>query len=89
MNPAQPTADQFGMLPEAAMPQAPETPSAAYKLDDFLPILVALNTPRRHLTTAPTFVPRNFPESFWPYDDGVTKGLYLYFNKGWHFFTST
>lgn len=56
---------------------------AGYALQDFLPLLIELLSPKRHLTAAPTFTPRNLLEQIQLVDDGVTKELYVYVNGSW------
>jgi hypothetical protein len=69
--------------------QLPTTSEEAFSLEDFIPILVSLLTPRRHLTAVPTFVPKNFVDSIQFYDDGVARRLYVYFNSTWSYCTLT
>jgi len=38
---------------------------------------------KRHLTSAPTYTPKNASEQFAFYDDGVDKKLYAYINGVW------
>lgn len=52
-------------------------------------LIYALRTPRRHLTTAPTFVPHTFLDQFQLYDDGVNYRLYVYTNGTWRYVALT
>jgi hypothetical protein len=56
-----------------------------YSLDDFLPLLVALLTPKTHLTTAPTFIPQNLLEAIQLYESGATRRLYVFVNGTWRY----
>jgi hypothetical protein len=56
-----------------------------YSLEDFLPILVNLLMPRRHLTATPTFTPKSFVDSIQLFDDGTNRRIYLYINKSWRY----
>jgi hypothetical protein len=77
-------------------PTAPELPQVEKKtpltpdLEIYLAVLEAMQRPKRHLTTAPSFVPRNFPEQIQFYDDeGGTpvRRVYFYFNDDWSYVT--
>ncbi|HKQ06118.1 MAG TPA: hypothetical protein VJ464_13365 [Blastocatellia bacterium] len=59
------------------------------ELNDFLPILYLLRAPRKHLTAAPTFIPKNFLEQIQFFDDGTNRRLYLYINKTWRYVALT
>lgn len=48
-------------------------------------IIYNLRTVKRHLTSAPTFTPKNYLEQFQLYDDGVDRRLYIYINGTWRF----
>ena len=58
-------------------------------IEDFENILELLRQIKRHRTTAPTNIPRNFLEQIEFYDDGTNIRLYLYVNKGWHYASLT
>ena len=58
-------------------------------LETYLAILQQLRTQKRHLTSAPTFTPKNFYESIQFYDTGGTRRLYLYVNKTWRYVALT
>jgi len=68
-------------------PAAPEPVAdqdhPAYSLENFLPILVNLITPRKPLTSAPTFTPKTLVDSLQFVDDGANRWLYLYMNGAW------
>ena len=51
----------------------------------YLAVLEALQRPRRHLTTAPTFRPRNFAQQIQFYDDGTARRIYFYVNGTWRY----
>lgn len=57
--------------------------------EELAPLLFALRTPRRHLTSAPDFVPQTFLEQIQLYDDGVDRRLYLYVNGTWRYVALT
>jgi hypothetical protein len=58
---------------------------AGYELGDFLPLLVQLLSPKQHLTSAPTFTPRDLLEQIQLFDDGVDRRLYLFVNGAWSY----
>ncbi len=63
--------------------------SNGYKFEDFLPALFPLLSPIRHVTTAPTFTPKNYLDSLQFFDDGADRRIYLYFNGTWSYCTLT
>ena len=63
----------------------PQLPTRSYSLDDFLPILVELLAPKRHLTAAPTFTPRTLLEAIQFMDDGADIRVYFYVNGAWRY----
>lgn len=71
-----------------ATPTAPIAPEQI-NITDFLPLLVALRLPKKHLTSAPTFIPKNFLEQIQFYDDATNRRLYLYINKTWRYVALT
>lgn len=61
-------------------------------LQDFLQVLAALRKPKIHLTSAPTFTPKNFLEQIQFYDDEAgspTRRIYIYVNNSWSYITLT
>jgi hypothetical protein len=81
-----------GRLKQDAQPEAEArivNHENGYKFEDFLPALFPLRAPIRHLTDAPTFVPKTYLDSFQLFDDGVDRRLYIYFNGAWSFSTLT
>jgi hypothetical protein len=69
--------------PASVPDAAKDTHDPSYTLDDFLPILVAMLPPIRHLTAAPTYVPKNFLECLAFVDDSTARTFYLYINGSW------
>lgn len=61
----------------------------AYTLDDFIPMLLTLLTPRRALTTVPTFTPKTFADCIQLYTDGTNFFLYVFMNGSWHTFPAS
>ena len=82
------TAGNVTIVPttEPTTSTAPPTSSIAdgYSLDEFVPLLVNLRTPRQFLTTIPTFTPQTFADSIQFYNDGTDDWLYFYTNAAWH-----
>lgn len=76
---------------ESSDPNAMEdhAPQITADLAEFIPLLVSLRSPRRHITSVPTFIPRNFGEAIQFYDDGTNRRLYAYVNKAWRYCTLT
>ncbi len=80
------------VAPAAPQPSAssPLDKSLSHTLDDFLPILLEIRSPKQHLAAAPTFVPRTFLEQIQLMDDGAgTERLYLYVNGTWRYVALT
>ncbi len=67
----------------------PMQPTVPFDIGDYGVLLEAMRAPRRHLTAAPTSVPRNFAEQIQLYDDGVNRRLYLYVNGTWRYVALT
>lgn len=57
--------------------------------EEFVAVLIALRKYRRHVTAAPTFKPKTFPEQIQLYDDGANRRLYLYVNGSWRYVALT
>jgi hypothetical protein len=70
------------------MPE-PAPQRRTYQLEDFLPILRELLSPKQHLESAPTFVPQTLLESIQIYDDGVDRRIYFYVNGTWRYVALT
>lgn len=60
-----------------------------FKLEDYIAILQTLRSTIKHITTAPTFTPKSFVESFQFFDDGVNFRLYIYINSTWRYVALT
>lgn len=58
-------------------------------IDEFIVVLKAMNSQKRHITTAPTNVPLNFWQQFEFYDSGGTRRLYVYINGTWRYVALT
>jgi hypothetical protein len=68
----------------------PETGhDVGYTLDDFLPLLLTLLTPRKALTNVPTFTPKTFADCIQLYTDGTNFFLYVFMNDSWHTFPAS
>lgn len=52
-------------------------------------IFQMLRTIRRPVSTAPTFIPKNFLEMFQIYENGATIRLYVYVNRTWRYVALT
>lgn len=74
------------MAEESATINVEHTPPPTPIPDDpfslYLSVLELMRRPRQHLTTVPTFVPKNFAESIQFVDTG-TKSVYCYINGSW------
>lgn len=63
-----------------------EIATAVRLVDEYLPLIQALRTIKRSVSTAPTYTPKNFLEQFVFYDDGGgTVRLYLYVGTTWRY----
>lgn len=82
---------QQGEIAAHAKPTLTQSSPAplAYQFNDFLPLLFELLSPKRPLTSAPTFTPRNLLESFQLYDSGGVRRLYFYVTDAWRYVTLT
>lgn len=58
-------------------------------MEQFVPLLFALIRVKRHLTAAPTFIPRNFGEQIQVYHSGADYRLYIYVDKAWKYVALT
>lgn len=58
-------------------------------LKEYESILQMLRTVRRPVSTAPTFIPKNFLEMFQIYENGATIRLYVYVNRTWRYVALT
>ena len=67
-----------------AQTDAPQ-PEVPVNVDNYLVLLESMLKPSRHITAAPTIVPRNFADQFQFYDDGVNRRIYLYINGVWRY----
>ncbi len=86
----QQAAGNINQLPQPE-PTEPQN-SPAFDFEMYLAVLEALQRPKRHLTTAPTFIPRNFTEQIQFYDDEdgtPVRRVYFYFNGSWSYVTLT
>jgi hypothetical protein len=76
--------ENLGISTEGAQ-ESDSRPPVGYELNDFLPLLVQLLSPKQHLATAPDFTPRDFLEQIQLFDDGVDRRLYLFVNGTWSY----
>lgn len=75
---------------EVAPPE--QSNGLAPDLGTYLAVLEAIQRPKRHLTSAPTFVPRNLAEQIQFYDDEAgspVRRVYFYVNGGWRYVALT
>lgn len=72
-----------------AMPPVPVTEPPLSSFDEYVPVLESMRRPRKYLAAAPTFIPKTFADSIQPFDNGTTKGFYLYVNGVWVQLNST
>ena len=70
---------------QGAQVEDPTKPS----LEAYIGILQQMRSLKKHLTSAPTFVPKNFYDSIQFYDTGGVLRLYLYVNKVWRYVVLT
>lgn len=54
-------------------------------ISDYLIFLQAMRTKKRHVTSAPTFTPKNFYDQIQFYDTGGVRRLYVYINSAWRY----
>jgi len=54
---------------------------------DNISLLDLLSRVKRHVTTAPTYIPRNFFEQIVLFDNGSATRVYFYVNDGWYYVT--
>ena len=56
-----------------------------FDLEEFIVFLEGLRMIKKHRTSPPTNIPKNFLEQIEFMDDGVNRRLYLYVNKAWRY----
>lgn len=59
------------------------------KIEDYVALFQKLRVTKRHLTSAPTFTPKDFYESIQFYDTGGVRRLYLFINGSWRYVALT
>ena len=76
---------------ESSESGAPETESGTSEgatpglsINQFLPLLVQLQSVQQYVATAPTYIPQTFQDQFQFVFDGTNYLLYLYFNNQWN-----
>jgi len=72
------------IIPPTTPAPKPENPVEMYQM-----VLQAILRPKRHITVAPTFIPKHFADQIQFYDDGVTRKVYFYVNNTWRYVTLT
>lgn len=75
--------------PEPVIPVEHKTSDKDKEIDPYLAVLRGIIQNRRHLTVAPTLVPKNILEQIQFFDDGVNRRLYLYVNNTWRYVALT
>jgi hypothetical protein len=75
------TSDASSAAPAQAASTPP--PQAATSIDQFLPVLIALQSTQQYLSAAPTFIPQTFQDQIQFVFDGTNSYLYLYINNTW------
>jgi hypothetical protein len=66
---------------------APIAPPSTTSIEQFIPLLMQLQSTQRCLTAAPTFIPQTFQDQIQFVFDGVMYSLYLYFSNQWNQFS--
>ena len=71
---------------EQSLPKEITIPEQAYKLEDFINVLLLLRTTIKTISSAPTYVPRHFLEQVVIYSSGGVYRLYFYIvGVGWKY----
>jgi hypothetical protein len=70
-------------------PQTESPPDLPVDMGAYLGLLETMIRPKRHLTAAPTFKPKNFAEQIQFYDDATNRRIYLYINGSWRYVALT
>lgn len=86
-----------GKIAPAILPALPGNPKptekedAEYGLSQYLIFLNAMKFKKTSLSTAPTFIPKNFYDQIQFYDSGGTRRIYIYVNDsaGWRYVALT
>ncbi len=68
----------------ASAPAPAAQASEDIALQQFIPILVGLQSTQRYLSAAPTFVPQTFQDQLQFVFDGTKYSVYVYFNNQWN-----
>jgi hypothetical protein len=74
---------------EAAPSESSTSSSSSISVEQFIPLLMALQSTQRCLTAAPTNIPQTFQDQIQFVFAGSTYYLYLYFNNQWNSFAAT
>lgn len=71
---------------EQHLPKEITIPEQAYKLEDFVNVLLLLRTTIKTVSSAPTYVPRHFLEQVVLYSSGGVYRVYFYIvGVGWKY----
>lgn len=68
--------------PSIPLPQTSENPQG-----DLSRFISLIQTLRKPVSSAPTFIPKNFLEQIQFYENGGTYRVYFYVNKAWKYTT--
>jgi hypothetical protein len=69
----------------AASPQSPgPQPAPVHSMEQYIPVVVSLQSTQKYLSAAPTFVPQTFQDQIQFVFDGTTYWLYFYANNKWN-----
>lgn len=75
---------------EQSLPKEITIPEQAYKLEDFINVLLLLRNTLKTVSSAPTYVPRHFLEQVVLYSSGGVYRLYIHLGTdGWRYVALT
>lgn len=73
--------------PEEELPEPKEEFSPDW--EGWIPIMEKIKRLKKHRTSAPTHIPKNFFEQIEYVDDGTNRYVYFYINGSWRYMTLT
>jgi hypothetical protein len=68
---------------DAGTPAPAAQPAQPLSFEQFLPMLVAIQSTQKFLSAAPTFIPQTFQDQIQFVFDGTNYYIYVYFNNLW------
>ena len=77
------------VLPPENLKKPEDTDPKKPNFESYVSLLQQLRGLKKHLESAPTFIPKSFYDSIQFYDTGGVRRLYLYVNNAWRYVVLT